>query len=274
MTNPVTTIIGSGPIILGMPHTGTNIPRDIFAKLNGTGRDITDTDWHIDKLYAGLLEDVTVVKANFSRYVIDANRDPYGVSLYPGQNTTTLCPTTDFEGQNIYLAGMEPSATEIESRRIRFHKPYHDEIKTQIERLKSIHDHVILYDCHSIRSVLPFLFEGELPALNIGTNDGVTCAKEIEQQSFELCSQSPFGTVLNGRFKGGWTTRHYADPSNGVHTIQMETAQNAYLTEEKTPWTYDPQKADELRPVLVSILTHMTNYVHQNGARSGETNVR
>ena len=208
---PVEITIGNGPIILGMPHTGTYVPTDIWDGLNERGRALVDTDWHIDQLYDGLLDNVTIIKANFSRYVIDANRDPKGVSLYPGQNTTTLCPTTDFEGEPIYKDGSEPDQQEIERRRQTFHAPYHQAIRDQIKRLKDKHRHVVLYDCHSIRSVLPFLFDGTLPDLNLGTNNGTTCAQEIETKAHQICENSAFSTVLNGRFKGGWTTRHYAD---------------------------------------------------------------
>ncbi|MCZ4272132.1 N-formylglutamate deformylase [Maritalea porphyrae] len=262
--HPVEIKRGKGPIILGMPHTGTFVPDDVMDRLNDQGRKLTDTDWHIDQLYDGLLDDVTIVRATFSRYVIDANRDPKGVSLYPGQNTTTLCPTTDFEGEPIYFAGEEPTKGEVEERRMHFHAPYHQALADEIARLKQLHADVVLYDCHSIRSILPFLFEGTLPDLNLGTNEGTTCAPEIEQQALQICARSGFETVLNGRFKGGWTTRHYADPNHGVHAFQMETAQSAYLTNEQAPWTYDETKANKLRPVLKTILTMMTDFCAAN----------
>ncbi len=257
---PVEIIAGNGPIVLGMPHTGTYVPPEIWDGLNERGRALVDTDWHIDQLYDGLLDNVTIIKANFSRYVIDANRDPKGVSLYPGQNTTTLCPTTDFEGEPIYKDGSEPDQQEIERRRQTFHAPYHQAIRDQITRLKDKHRDVVLYDCHSIRSVLPFLFDGTLPDLNLGTNNGTTCANQIEIKAQQICENSVFSTVLNGRFKGGWTTRHYADRDNGVQAFQMETAQSAYLKTESAPWELDAEKAAKLRPVLKQLLTMMTEY--------------
>lgn len=263
---PVEIKRGTGPIILGLPHTGTFVPDEVLVRLNDWGQKLADTDWHIDQLYEGLRDDVTIIKATFSRYVIDANRDPKGVSLYPGQNTTTLCPTTDFEGEPIYREGLEPDETEVEQRRLSFHQPYHQAIEDEIKRLKKQHAHVVLYDCHSIRSTLPFLFEGTLPDLNVGTNEGKTCAPEIEKAAFEICNQSAFKTVLNGRFKGGWTTRHYADPQNGVHAFQMETAQSAYLTNEQAPWTYDETKAAKLRPVLAQILMMMNDFALSQSA--------
>lgn len=268
--HPVEIKRGNGPIILGMPHTGTFVPDDVKDKLNPRGQKLTDTDWHIDKLYDGLIDHVTIVRATFSRYVIDANRDPKGVSLYPGQNTTTLCPTTDFEGEPIYFAGEEPTDGEVKERRLHFHAPYHQAIADEIARLKQSHSNVVLYDCHSIRSELPFLFEGTLPDLNIGTNDGATCAPEIQHDAYQICARSGFSTVLNGRFKGGWTTRHYAHPAKGVHAFQMETAQSAYLTKEQAPWTYDETKANKLRPVLKELLTMMTDFCAANARNEGK----
>jgi N-formylglutamate amidohydrolase len=166
---------GTSPVILGLPHTGTDVPEDIWARLNDNGRILADTDWHIHKLYDGLLDNVTTVRATFHRYCIDANRDPAGVSLYPGQNTTTLIPDTDFDGLAIWKDGEAPTEADIPDRIARFHKPYHDALAAEIERVKAIHGVAILYDCHSIRSHIPFLFEGKLPDFNIGTDLGKTC---------------------------------------------------------------------------------------------------
>nr|WP_321524372.1 N-formylglutamate deformylase [uncultured Cohaesibacter sp.] len=249
---------GSSPIILGFPHVGTHLPDAVKAKLNDTGLLIADTDWFVDKLYSGLLEGVTMVRANFHRYVIDANRAPSDESLYPGQNTTGLSPTTDFDGLPIYKDGMEPDADEIEARRLAWHKPYHDALAAQIERVKAIHGFAILYDCHSIRSNIPFLFEGKLPDFNIGTNEGTTCSKCVEKTVVtHAMGAAGFTAVLNGRFKGGWTTRHYGDPDSDVHAIQMELAQDTHLVREETPFEYDDKKAEALRVHLKAILTDL-----------------
>jgi len=252
---PVEVIRGDGPIVLGMPHIGTYVPDAVKARLNANGRALADTDWHIDRLYEDLLPGATVVKATFHRYVVDANRDPAGVSLYPGQNTTTLCPLTDFDGTPIWEPGQEPTEADILERRDTYHAPYHAALAAEVARVKARHGVAVLYDCHSIRSVIPFLFEGTLPAINIGTDGGVTCAKEIEQATEKVALSSPFSTVLNGRFRGGWTTRAYGQPKTGVHAIQMELAQSAYLNQECSPWTYDTEKAERLRPWLKDILT-------------------
>lgn len=258
---PVEVIRGEGPILLAQPHGGTYVPADIHARLNDTGRALADTDWHIDRVYDGLLPGATVVRATFHRYVIDANRDPSGVSLYPGQNTTGLCPETDFDGRDIYLPGQTPGADEIADRLARFHAPYHAALEAELERIRARHGVAILYDCHSIRSVIPFLFDGQLPDFNIGTNGSVTCAPEIEALVDKTCrAATGFSTVLNGRFKGGWTTRHYGRPVDNLHAIQMELAQRTYMA-EVAPWAWDQACADRLRPVLSRILNGMNELV-------------
>lgn len=249
---------GSSPVILGFPHTGTNVPPAIWERLNDNGRLLADTDWHIHDLYDGLLEDATTVRATFHRYVIDANRDPAGVSLYPGQNTTGLVPETDFDGRSIWNDGEGPQASDIAERLRDFHAPYHAALATEIERVKAIHGIAVLYDCHSIRSHIPFLFEGKLPDFNIGTDNGLTCDPGIEQAAVTVTAAAEgYTCILNGRFKGGWTTRHYGKPENGVHAIQMELAQSTHLTSELPPFAYDRDKAERLRTHLKDILTRI-----------------
>lgn len=255
---PVSVICGDSPIVLGQPHSGTYIPGDIYQNLNPLGRELLDTDWHVPELYDGLLEDVTIVAANFSRYVIDANRDPEGASLYPGQNTTQLVPLTSFDGKDIW--DVPPDAEEIARRKNDFHGVYHAALEKQIERVKAIHGFAILYDCHSIRSEIPFLFDDRLPDLNIGDNSGVTCDPKITQAVHKVClAQDQFSYVINGRFRGGWTTRHYGRPSEHVHAIQMELAQRRYLETEEPPFAYDAEKAEPLRGLLADILSSIKN---------------
>lgn len=254
--NPVEVHQGDSPIVLGLPHTGTHVPKAILANLNSRGRGLDDTDWHIHTLYDGILPNVTTVRATFHRYVVDANRDPSGISLYPSQNTTGLVPLTDFDGHGIWTH--PPSATEIEDRRTAYHTPYHVALKAQLERVRDLHGIAILYDCHSIRSGIPFLFEGTLPDFNIGTNSGTTCASEIETTAQLVCqSAQGYSSVTNGRFKGGWTTRNYGHPDEGLHAIQMELAQSTYLSTENAPWTYDKVKAMHLRAHLKILLTQL-----------------
>ncbi|MBL0372474.1 N-formylglutamate deformylase [Rhizobium sp. KVB221] len=255
MTPVFETRQGTSPVILGFPHTGTDVPTDIWARLNDNGKILADTDWHIHKLYEGLLDNVTTVRATFHRYVIDANRDPEGASLYPGQNTTGLIPDTDFDGKPIWKEGSAPTDADIAARLRDFHAPYHAALAAEIERVKAIHGVAVLYDCHSIRSHIPFLFEGKLPDFNIGTDMGKTCDAAVEQATVETAAAaSGYTSILNGRFKGGWTTRHYGKPQTNVHAIQMELAQSTHLTTEAPPFAYDPAKADRLRAHLKTIL--------------------
>jgi N-formylglutamate deformylase len=251
---------GTSPLVLGLPHTGTDISPDCLARLNGTGRAMADTDWHIHNLYDGLLDSVTTVRTPIHRYVIDVNRDPAGVSLYPGQNTTGLCPLTDFDGQGIYQDGQEPDAAEIERRRATYHAPYHSALQAELDRVHALHGFAILYDCHSIRSHIPFLFDGTLPDFSIGTNLGMTCAPEIEAMVARICYDAKGCTsITNGRFKGGWTTRHYGRPVHRYHAIQMELAQSTYMA-ETPPWDYATDHANHLRITLKKILETLSDW--------------
>ena len=252
---PVEVTPGDSPVILGLPHTGTWLPDDIRARLNARGQVLADTDWHIERLYDGLLPGATTVRATFHRYVIDANRGADDASLYPGQNTTGLVPLTDFDGEPIWIT--EPDAADIAHRKHQFHAPYHAALALEIERVRARHGIAILYDCHSIRSHIPFLFPGTLPDFNVGTNLGTTCDPRIEAAVYDLCVASGRTHVLNGRFKGGWTTRHYGQPGTGVHAIQMELAQSTHLSTEVPPFAYDTAKAEALRVTLRAILERL-----------------
>jgi formiminoglutamase len=249
--------IGQGPLVLAQPHGGIEIPPAIYQRLNPEGQARADTDWHISRLYAGLLDDATIVSTPIHRYVIDANRDPTDESLYPGQSTTSLCPTTSFEGTPIYLDGQAPSADEIAQRQRDYHQPYHDALREQLERVRQKHGYAILYDCHSIRSIVPYFFTGRLPDFNIGSYGGSSCNSAIEQAVERHCrNASSYSYVVNGRFKGGWTTRHYGQPHQGYHAIQMELAQCNYM-QEQAPWNYDADKAHKLRAILAGLLAEL-----------------
>jgi N-formylglutamate deformylase len=270
MVEAVEVYRGNGPVILAMPHCGTWLPDEALKRLNETGRLLADTDWHIDLLYDGLLPEATIVRANFHRYLIDANRDPQGTSLYPGQNTTGLCPITDFDGEPIHKPGQEPDETEIAKRLMHYHAPYHAALASEIARTHERHGIAVVYDCHSIRSYAPFLFEGILADFNIGTNDSSSCAPEFEKVATEICNNAAgFTSVVNGRFKGGWTTRHYGRPHEGVYAIQMELAQSTYLETEKTPFVFSKRKAALLRPYLGKILENIAALAGTISGRSG-----
>lgn len=251
--NPVSVKHGTGPVVIAVPHAGIWLPDDVRARLNARGARLADTDWHVDRLYDGLLPGAAMVVANFHRYVVDPNRPPDGASLYPGQNTTGLVAVTDFDGEAIWTEA--PTPDEIDTRVAAYHAPYHAAVGQALDAAKARHGVAILYDAHSIRSRIPFLFEGTLPDLCIGTADGASCAQVLSEAVLEVAAKSArYNHVLNGRFKGGWTTRRYGKPASGVHAIQMELGQSAYLQCETAPFAWDDAKAANLRAVLSEIL--------------------
>ena len=253
---------GSAPLVIGLPHTGTDIPAAIEARMTSSWLARKDADWWVDRLYDFAADmGATLVRTGVSRSVIDVNRDPSGVSLYPGMTTTGLCPTETFDGEPLYRAGQEPDGAEIAERRATWFDPYHAALRSQLDRLR-INGPVVLYDAHSIRSVVPRLFEGELPQFNIGDNDGTTCAPELTRAVETACAVSGDSLVVNGRFKGGWTTRHYGRPEMGVHAIQMELADRGYILDPSGPvspdnWPspYEPERAEPMRQHLHRVLT-------------------
>lgn len=259
MTGVFTVTRGDGPVVLGMPHTGTLLPDAIRDRLNAEGQVLRDTDWHVDALYRDLIPGLTMVRMTLHRYAIDANRDPSGQSLYPGAPTTDLVPLTNFDGAPIWKPGAEPTDADTAERLRVYHAPYHAALKAELDRVRGHHGVAILWDCHSIRSVIPWLFEGTLPDFNTGTNGGATCDARIEASVVEEALASGRTNVLNGRFKGGWTTRHYGRPEHGIHAIQMELAQSSHLATEAPPFALDPDKAARLRPVLAKMLARLAD---------------
>ncbi len=249
---------GAAPLILSMPHAGTEIPQEFAGVFVSDWLARKDADWHIPKLYAfAEALDATIIAATISRAVIDLNRDPSGASLYPGQATTGLCPTESFDGEPLYAAAT-PDDTETARRREHYFRPYHAALEGEIARLRAKHGNIVLYDCHSIRSHIPRLFPDDLPQFNIGTNGGASCAPNYQACVEEICARSGFSWVLNGRFKGGWITRHYGQPQNGVHAIQMELAMRGYMDEPVTPtpenWPTAFNSSAPILPVLKDIL--------------------
>lgn len=262
MIRPFLTVTrGKAPLVVSIPHAGTDLA-GLEDRLVSPWLGRRDADWHIEKLYdfaAGL--GATVIHTAISRTVIDVNRDPSGVSLYPGQATTGLCPTETFDGDMLYREGQEPDDTEIATRRKTFFEPYHAALRAEIDRLRRAHGRIVLYDCHSIRSVIPRLFPGELPVFNLGTNGGSSADAALEGAVTDILEDSGESFVVNGRFKGGWITRHYGRPEEGVHALQMELACRGYMRERPGPvgeadWpvVYGPDFAAPMRATLTTIL--------------------
>lgn len=250
------------PLVVSLPHTGTDLA-GLESRLQSEWLGRCDCDWWIDHLYAfaaGL--GATVIHTSISRTVIDVNRDPSGASLYPGQTTTTLCPLETFDGEPLYQPGREPDSEEIAARRATWFDPYHAALETELARLRVKHPRVVLYDCHSIRSVLPRLFDGPLPVFNLGTNSGASCHPELQALVAGHLERSGRSHVVNGRFKGGHITRHHGRPGEGVHAVQMEISCRGYLREPQEPSTeanwpvaYDPDFAAPMRVKLEEILS-------------------
>ena len=256
MSNWLSVRQGRAPLLVSLPHTGTDLGplQDRFVSPWLARK---DADWHVDALYSFAADyNATVVHTSLSRSLIDVNRDPSGVSLYPGQATTELCPTTTFDGEPLYRAGGEPDAAEIARRREAWFDPYHAALRGELDRLLTLHPRVALYDCHSIRSRAPRLFEGELPAFNLGTNTGLSCDEALTRRVRAVLEASGRSFAVDGRFKGGWITRSFGRPEKGVHALQMELACRAYMEDPETVdernWP-QPLDAARARPTQVTL---------------------
>jgi len=253
---------GEAPLIVSIPHAGAEIPPHLEGRFISGWLATRDGDWWVDRLYAFAEDlDATVIATRLSRSVIDVNRDPTGVSLYPGMATTELCPTTTFDGEPLYRPGHAPDEAEIAIRRRLFFQPYHDTLSAEIARLRERHGAVVLYDAHSIRSVVPRLFDGELPQFSIGTNTGSSCDPALAAPVETVCDASGGSRVTNGRFKGGYITRGHGDPRAGVHALQMELACRGYMAEpagaptpDNWPAPFDANFAAPMAATLRSVL--------------------
>ena len=229
---------GTAPLLVSLPHDGSAIPDALAARMRPDARRAPDTDWHVSRLYAfARALGASILVPMHSRYVVDLNRPPDDVSLYPGQNTTGLCPIVQFSGAPVYLDGETPSEDEVAARVETYWRPYHDALRDELDRLRAAHGRVLLWEGHSIRGECPFLFDGRLPDLNIGTAAGASCAPERQARiAAALDAQSRYDWVVNGRFKGGYITRHYGDPARGVDAVQLEISQRIYMDEDTFAW--------------------------------------
>lgn len=245
---------GTAPLLVSLPHDGTHVPDAIASRLTGSARRVPDTDWHVARLYGFARElGASLLVPTHSRYVIDLNRSPDDTSLYPGQNTTGLCPVRQFDGSPVYLDGQEPGEDELRERVATYWRPYHEALAGELERLRALHGRAVLWEGHSIRGELPWLFQGRLPDLNLGTASGASCSPELAGRLGRvLAGQDGYDWVANGRFKGGYITRHYGRPEQGVEAVQMETSQRCYMDEASFEWR--PERAARLEPVLRQLL--------------------
>lgn len=238
------------PLIISIPHLGTRIPGELRSQYTREALTLADTDWHLDRLYdfAEAL-DATVIHGTISRYVIDLNRPATGESLYPGMITTSLCPTETFRGEPVYREGLAPQESEIARRTETYWRPYHNALKGEIARLRAVHPHILLWEAHSIASVLPRMFPGKLPDLNFGTSDGQACDETVIAAAIASARSSELSWVLNGRYKGGFITRRYGAPASGIHAIQLEMCQSLYM-DEVAPFEWRADLADRIAPIV------------------------
>ena len=245
---------GTAPLLVSLPHDGSEIPSELAMRMGTRAARAPDTDWHVSRLYAFAKDlGASVLAPRHSRYVVDLNRPPDDTSLYPGQNTTGLCPTVQFTGDPVYRDGEMPDAEEIAARVERYWRPYHAALESELQRLRAEHGRVVLWEGHSIRGECPFLFEGRLPDLNLGTADGRSCSPSLQARLVAvLQEQRRYDWVVNGRFKGGYITRHYGDPANGIDAVQLEISQRIYMDEDSFEW--DDARATETQAMLRSLL--------------------
>jgi N-formylglutamate deformylase len=246
---------GSIPLLVSMPHAGVDIPDDIAARLTSAALAKADTDWHLPQLYDVAAElGASTLAARWSRYTIDLNRPPEDSNLYPGLDTTGLCPVDTFAREPLYLPGGAPDEAEIQARLARYWQPYHDTLRAELDRLLALHGRVVLWDAHSIASQVPRFFDGRLPDLNLGTAGGKSCAEGLQTAVEGVArAQQRYTVALNGRFKGGHITRFYGRPDAGVHAIQLEMCQCVYM-DEAAPFDDLPARAAEVQPLLHTLL--------------------
>lgn len=245
---------GTAPLLISLPHDGALIPDALAARMVESARCAPDTDWHVSRLYAlARAFGASIIVPSYSRYVVDLNRPPDDTSLYPGQNTTGLCPAVQFSGEAMYLEGQAPTPEEVAERVELYWRPYHDTLVGELDRIRGEHGRAVLWEGHSIRGEVPFLFEGRLPDLNLGTAAGKSCLPELQARLERILgAQSDYEWVANGRFKGGYITRHYGDPEIGVQAVQLEISQRNYMDEAS--FAYDESKAVRLQVVIEALL--------------------
>ncbi len=250
---------GRIPLLISMPHVGSEIPEDQRSRYQPRALASEDTDWHLERLYGRIADALgaSLIVPRFSRYLIDLNRPPEDTPMYPGAANTELCPTRFFTGEPLYLEGQTPDGVERARRRELYWLPYHRALQAELNRMKALYGHALLFDAHSIRSELPWLFEGRLPDLNLGTAEGRSCdAGLTEMLGALLAAQSDYSQVVNGRFKGGFITRHYGRPEAGQHAVQLEMCQCCYMSEQP-PYAYQEALASRVQPLLGEMLARL-----------------
>jgi len=260
--SPYTLQRGHTPLLVSVPHAGRDIPGELRERFVPRALAVEDTDWHLDRLYAFAHDELgaSLIVPRASRYVIDLNRPSDNAPMYPGANNTELCPTRFFTGEPLYRDGQAPGNAEVQQRVANYWRPYHDALSGELARLRAARGHAVLFDGHSIKSRLPWLFDGQLPDLNLGSAGGASCAPSLRDAlTTVLGNQSDYTQVVDGRFKGGHITRHYGRPAHGVHAVQLEMCWNCYLDETR-PQDWDAGRAAQVHPLLETLLRTLIDW--------------
>ncbi|MBA3696218.1 MAG: N-formylglutamate deformylase [Methylotenera sp.] len=259
---------GNTPLVISIPHAGTAVPKEIACNMTAQALQLPDVDWHLPMLYdIAQANGASIISAKYARYVIDLNRQPEDTSLYPGQDTTGLCPIDTFSKEPIYLQGKKPDQREIQARIAQFWRPYHNKLKSELSKIREHHGIALLWDAHSIASHVPRFFNGKLPDLNFGTADIHSCDASLQQTIADTIQKSDhakeYSHVFNGRFKGGYITRHYGMPTINIHAIQLELSQCIYM-QEQAPYQYNPALAHNVKLLLIELLESCISWANQN----------
>lgn len=251
------------PIIISSPHSGTFFPPEIASKLKPEMADKPDdADWFIDRLYDfAPAMGITVIKANYCRWVIDLNRDPESKPLYTdGRVITGLVPTTNFNGDPLYKDAV-PEEHEIAERIHKYYLPYHEKLEELLEQTKQQFGKALLFDAHSIRRVVPGIQKEAFPQLILGDNDGTSASKEVIDAVWNILKDSGYEATHNTPFKGGQITRSFGKPDDNVHALQLEMAKTNYM--DATETEYDGQNAAQIREVLKAVFTQLITTLQQ-----------
>ncbi len=259
---------GSIPLLVSVPHDGRLLAPGQEERMTEAALALPDTDWHVRKLYSFAADlGASIIAANYSRYVVDLNRPASDEPLYENQLAIGICPRMTFAEQDIYLHGDSPDDKEKQKRIERYWKPYHEKISATLDDLRKRFGYALLWDAHSIASRVPSLFDGVLPDLNIGTDNGQSCAPPMRDAVASVAESSPYSSVIDGRFRGGYITRNYGKPEKGIHAVQLELAQCNYMDEKNLG--YDAGRAVRLVETITSMLQAFMDAATQD-AGSGD----
>ncbi len=240
------------PIILSVPHCGTDFPDEIrndYVPEMMAAPD--DTDWFVHQLYNFATElGITIIHAKYSRWAIDLNRDPESAPLYDdGRIITGLTTTTDFFGKSIYISDDRiPDQKEVERRLTEYYWPYYNKIQDLLDERLATFGKALLWDAHSIRHFVPTIRKEIFPDMILGNNDETTAHPELIETALHGLTSGKFGVNHNTPFKGGHITRYFGKPEQNIHALQLEMNKILYMDDEER--NFHEERANEMRAVL------------------------